>query len=169
MEDRKTVTCCFTGHRIIPDAVMPSLRGRLSSEICRLFREKGITDFCAGGAVGFDTAAAEAVIAVRASGLPVRLRLILPCKNQSCGWKESDRRRYDRIMSLCDSAEFVQGEYSRECMFIRNRRLCDAASVCICYLTGKTGGTSYTVKYAASSGLEIINLAGDARHESERL
>lgn len=44
-------------------------------------------------------------------------------------------------------------------MFKRNRHLVDNSSVCVAYLTANSGGTAYTVNYAESKGLKIINLA----------
>ena len=49
--------------------------------------------------------------------------------------------------------------YTQGCMHRRNRHLVDHSSVCICYLTGSSGGTAYTVNYARKQGLEIINIA----------
>ena len=44
-------------------------------------------------------------------------------------------------------------------MHRRNRYLVDHGCVCVCYLTGDSGGTAYTVRYAEKQGLEIINIA----------
>ena len=49
-------------------------------------------------------------------------------------------------------------EYTRDCMFKRNRHLVDNSSLCICYLTKDTGGTAYTVRYARSKGKIIVNV-----------
>jgi len=68
--------CCFTGHREIPPEDREPLRTALLSEIQRLYAEKGVTEFYTGGARGFDTMAAEAVLKIR-EALPVRLHLIL--------------------------------------------------------------------------------------------
>ena len=43
-------------------------------------------------------------------------------------------------------------------MHKRNRYLVDNSSVCICYLTEATGGTAYTVDYAQTKNLTVINL-----------
>ena len=49
--------------------------------------------------------------------------------------------------------------YYNGCMQVRNRYLVDHSSACICYLNNLRSGTAYTVKYAESQGLQIINLA----------
>lgn len=54
-------------------------------------------------------------------------------------------------------------------MFKRNRHLVDCSSVCVCYLTKPSGGTAYTVKYAASGGLTIVNIAGHNAYNMQLL
>ena len=58
--------CCFTGHRELPSdpAVIKVLRENLRSAVRRAI-DDGFTAFYAGGAVGCDMLAAEAVIAQR--------------------------------------------------------------------------------------------------------
>ena len=60
-EDLRAKTCCFTGHRRIPREALPRLERRLSEELEAL-AARGVVYFGAGGALGFDTLAAEAVI-----------------------------------------------------------------------------------------------------------
>lgn len=50
---------------------------------------------------------------------------------------------------------YTSQEYTRDCMFERNRHLADYSSVCICYLNKPSGGKVYTVEYAK----KLINLA----------
>ena len=50
-------------------------------------------------------------------------------------------------------------KYTRGCMHKRNRHLVDNSSACISYLTENKGGTFYTVNYAKSKGVEVINIA----------
>ena len=44
-------------------------------------------------------------------------------------------------------------------MHKRNRHLVDNSSICVCYLTENKGGTFYTVEYAKSKNLKVINIA----------
>ena len=48
-------------------------------------------------------------------------------------------------------------------MQVRNRYLVNQSSKCICYLEKNTGGTKYTVDYALSKNLQVINLADCSR------
>jgi hypothetical protein len=63
------------------------------------------------------------------------------------------------MKAQADKVVDTSAEYTRGCMFKRNRHLVDNSSVCICYLTQRRGGTAYTVDYAQKAGLEIINIA----------
>ena len=53
-------TCCFTGHRDIPARVLPLLSAELEQAVLGLASE-GVRYFGTGGALGFDTLAAETV------------------------------------------------------------------------------------------------------------
>lgn len=152
--------CCFTGHReILPEDREP-LRAALLSEIQRLYAEKGVTEFYTGGARGFDTMAAEAVLKIR-EALPVRLHLILPCKGQSDRWHFTEKRRYREILKQADTAEFLFERYTPDCMLRRDDAMVARSGYCICYLrdpAAKRGGTAYTVRRAKKEGLEVIHL-----------
>ena len=150
--------CCFTGHRKLSKAVLKALPEMLDSCVEGLYSE-GIDTFYAGGALGFDTLAAEAVIRFREKRPGVRLILALPCKNQTRRWKREAVERYETIRQSADEVRFVSEEYDSGCMRRRNEYMADRSSVCVCYLTQKKGGTAYTVSYAAKKGLRIINLA----------
>ena len=56
----KNQTCCFTGHREIPTRDFATIQKLLEAEIIHLVNQ-GVLDFCAGGALGFDTMAAQTV------------------------------------------------------------------------------------------------------------
>lgn len=112
-----------------------------------------------GGALGFDTLCAKAILRLRQSYPGIKLILVLPCVSQADRWRPEDRTVYREIMEQADKVVYTSQEYTRDCMFKRNRHLVDNSSVCICYQTKATGGTAYTVEYARKHGLRIINLA----------
>jgi len=154
----KEKTCCFTGHRDIPILQLPIIKSKLKKTIIE-YIEKGYCYFGAGGAMGFDTLAAQTVLKLKETYPQIKLILVLPCLTQTRGWKETDVKEYERIKSLADKVVYTSQEYTRGCMFKRNRHLVDFSSLCIAYLTKDEGGTAYTVKYAKQNGLNIINLA----------
>ena len=121
--------------------------------------EQGYRYFGCGGALGFDTLAAQTVLRLREIYPEIRLILVLPCRDQTRRWKQGDVAEYDRIMKAADKVTYTSEQYYSGCMHKRNRHLVDYSSLCICYLTEQSGGTSYTVNYAQSQGLKIINVA----------
>ena len=152
----KNQTCSFTGHRDI--SANTKQKKRLESELRKLITQ-GIRYFGAGGALGFDTMAALAVLKLREEFSHVRLILVLPCKEQTKSWDEKDKKTYKQILDKADKVIYTAEHYHSGCMHKRNRHLIDNSSVCICYLTNSKGGTAYTVNYARQKGLRIINLA----------
>lgn len=151
--------CCFTGHRTIPDGRAAELRERLINGVQYVYTTYGITDFYTGGALGFDTLAAEAVVACRQLYPEIRLILAIPCRDQANRWSAADIAKYEGIKRKADHVVYLSEQYSRDCMMIRNRFMVDHSRVCICYLTKKTGGTAYTINYARHTELRIFNLA----------
>lgn len=120
--------------------------------------EKGYERFLAGGALGFDTLAADMVIELKSLYPHIQLILVLPCREQTRGWSQNDIDNYERIKLQADEIIYTAENYYRGCMHIRNRCMVDNSSLCICYLTKETGGTAYTVRYADNNGLQLINL-----------
>lgn len=151
-------TCCFTGHRKIPSEQYNRIAERLKAAIIGLIHQ-GVIYFGVGGALGFDTMAAQAVLTLKESYPQIKLILVLPCKTQTHGWKKADIEIYKKIKAECDKCVYVSNTYTADCMHKRNRRLVKYSRYCICYQTKSTGGTAYTVEYAKRNGLTVINLA----------
>ena len=149
--------CCFTGHRNITD-----VRERLEKEIKSLITEKGITDFFCGGALGFDTEAGLAVIALRKEYPYIRLHLVLPCspEEQSGKWDDEQKETYRILTGSADSIESVSEKYCNGCMKKRNAKLVEYADICLCCLNEKRkrSGTAQTVNMAVKKNIPVINL-----------
>jgi len=154
----KEKTVCFTGHRKIPSESIPELSRRLKNILFRLIEEEYMY-FGAGGALGFDTLAAQCVLSLRKWYPHIKLILVLPCTAQTKGWSKDDIAVYEEIKNQADKVVYTSHNYFRGCMFKRNRHLVNGSSVCIAYLTQEKGGTAYTVNYAKEQGLTVINLA----------
>lgn len=151
-------TLFFTGHRNIYRPEGSEAFAHLCTTI-RSFIEKNYKFFITGGAIGFDTMAAEAVIKLRTQFPEIKLILMLPCKNQTAEWSVWQVRKYSAIMRMANDVIYTAAEYSKGCMFARNRAMVNASSACIAYCKNSHGGTSYTVSYALSEGLSVTNLA----------
>lgn len=152
----KESTCFFTGHRDVPKDRLGYIRERLEELITELY-QSGVTDFVCGGAVGFDTLAAQAVERLRDKH-PISLHLILPCKDQHKYFDSEQKEEYTRLLAAADSVEVLFDSYVRGCMHARNRRMADISRYCIAFCESDSGGTAYTVRYAKKLGLEIINI-----------
>lgn len=156
--DKKEMTCCFTGHRDIPEERFAWISRRIEHTITELVG-RGVIYFGAGGALGFDTIAALAALKMKARHPQIKLILVLPCREQADRWRGEDRALYQAILRRADKITYVSEHYTRDCMLARNRYLVDHSRHCVCYLSQSGGGTAYTVAYAVKNGLEIVNLA----------
>ena len=155
----KAKSCCFTGHREIPQELTGRLMQRLKAGIDYLYTNTGVTTYYTGGALGFDTLAAQAVIDRHRELTDIRLVLVIPCADQAARWNNDAVAAYERIKASADEVICLAEHYYRGCMHQRNRYMADHSAACICYLTKDTGGTAYTVQYARKNGLKIYNLA----------
>ncbi len=149
--------CSFTGHRIIKPAHEPHLSQLVARAIEYAYTE-GCREFLSGGAVGFDTVAARAVIRFRLSHPDVRLVLILPCINQDEKWTVTQRDAYGYLLSEADEIEYVSDEYTEKCMKERNFRLANKADILIAYVGHNRSGAAQTARMADSMGKTVYNL-----------
>ncbi|MBQ9545620.1 MAG: DUF1273 family protein [Clostridia bacterium] len=158
MRDLKERTCCFSGHRIVPDEQKPVLEKKLDDVIAGL-RKEGVDRFVCGGAIGFDTLAAQAVLRAKKTDPSLILILALPCPDQAEKWSSKDRMIYLNTVRAADVVHIVSPEYSSGCMHKRNRFMVGMSSHCVYYLTKNLGGTYYTVQCAVKAGLKMHPLA----------
>ena len=156
MNEKRTV--CFTGHRYIEATERARLKTVLEQEVERQIL-CGAEVFRAGGALGFDTMAALAVLKLRKKYPHVRLELILPCPTQTLNWHHADVELYHKIRIHADAYRYVSDSYYHGLLQLRNHQLVDGSHVCIAYLrSSHGGGTAYTCALALRSGLEFVNL-----------
>lgn len=149
---------CFTGHRQLSHDEVRDLTSRLDSviEACWL---RGYTTFICGGALGFDTLAAQRVLQARRRHPELKLVMALPCGDQSRRWSAEDCRAYEQILLAADETHVMSPHYYDGVMMRRNRYMVDHASLCICYLNKLKGGTMSTVAYAVREQCPLLNTA----------
>ena len=109
-------------------------------------------------ALGCDIYCAEAVIKLKEMHGDITLEAAIPYSGQADNWGEYNRRRYERILSLCDKTTVIQESYSPSCMMRRNRYMVDRSSVLVACYDGKPGGTWNTIRYAMDKDVEVIQL-----------
>lgn len=154
----KSKTCCFTGHRRLPEDKIKSIIKNLDREVDNLIIQ-GVTNFISGGALGFDQVAASLIIAKKEMGRDIRLIFALPCKNQDKLWNDEQKWLYRNLLAEADEIVYVSEEYSDGCMKKRNRYMIECSDYCICALLHAFGGTDYTIRYARQKGTKIFNVA----------
>ena len=163
----KTLTCCFTGYR--PNKFpfdfkesnpeYAAFEGALLEAIFSLPKENCFT-FYTGMAMGFDILAAEMVLLLKEKGdCAISLICVLPFKNQTSGWDEHWKTRYENVLKNADEVILLSEEYYKGCYFKRNHFMVDNSDLVLTYFDGASGGTAATLKYAAGKNKKIINLA----------
>lgn len=153
-------TASFTGHRTYrgeASEVLPGVLERLYSEDYRVF--------LSGMAVGFDLAAAEAVLSLRGQHTDVRLVCVVPFPGQERHFPLPDQERYRRLREWADETIVVCEAYHPGCYARRNDFLVDHASVLVAWYDGSAGGTRYTVRRGMRYGLQIENLGEDPQQK----
>ena len=151
------MTCAFTGHRNIKFEHRDRLSGLLSRAIGYAY-DKGCRRFIAGGALGFDTAAAKEVIKFRLSHPDVSLILFLPCLDQDAGWSAGQRDFYDYMLSEANEVKYVSEGYDKSCMKRRNQAMAEECDIMIAYVGHMRSGASQTLRIATELGKEAYNL-----------
>ncbi len=151
-------TCFFTGHRTIPTEEVQRIYEKTYT-LCAVLTEKlNIRTFVCGGALGFDTLAAKAVLKLREQNQDVRLQLVLPCREQAKRWGATAQQTYREILAAADAVEYVSEEYTSYCMYARNRRMVDMSCCGIVLLRRNSGGTAYTVRYANEQDVKLYSV-----------
>ena len=143
----------FTGHRTCRDEAREALSRTLEALYARGFRT-----FLSGMAVGFDLAAAEAVLELRARHPDVRLVAAIPFPEQAQRFPREERARYERVLTAADETEVLAPAYHRGSYAVRNDFLVDHARVLVAWYDGSPGGTRYTVERALVRDREVVNL-----------
>ena len=149
--------CAFTGHRKIE----PRHQARISALLFRSIEyaySEGCRIFVTGGALGFDTLAADAVLHLRETHPDVRLILCLPCRNQDVDWSESQRRKYREIAERADEVIYVSDRYTPTCMRERNLVLAEMCDILIAYVGYSASGSAQTARMAERLGRRVYNI-----------
>lgn len=154
-------TCCFTGPRTYKlnfasgekDEACIDLKRRISLEIERLY-QRGFKKFLSGMADGVDTYCAEAVLELRTTHPDISLVAVLPYNHKGAGRSEEEKKRFFKIIESADSVIVLQEHYSKDCYYKRNEYMVDNSDLLFA-IYSETGGTAYTIKYAAKKDKSI--------------
>lgn len=155
--DKRPFTCCFTGHRNLPEALEEEIWRRVYACL-ELLLEEGVRYFGVGGALGFDTMVAEKLLALRESRPQIRIILVQPFPGYQSRWTPAQQARAAAVEARVDKVVVCCQTPGREAFLARDRHLVDGSSCCIAWCTRATGGTAYTLRYAQRKGLRVWNV-----------
>ena len=125
----KEKTCCFTGHRIVANDFNEDVLSRGIEYVIK----QGVDTFICGGAMGFDTLCALAVLKAKKKHPHISLHIYAPCNNQSEKWGLKDRATYKKILKKADFVDMPDESYFDGCMKIRNYKMVDASAFCAAF------------------------------------
>ena len=149
--------CCFTGHRELSHSNKYIIEKTLEV-ITDLIENEGVTDFRAGGAMGFDTLAAAAVAGLKVKYPHVKLHLIIPHYGHDRDFSEFYEKMFEFTLQNADTVTYIQKRYTPGVMQVRNAALVRGADVCVAYMTRLRGGTYQTVNMARRDKIKVINI-----------
>ena len=158
--EKRLHRCCFTGHR--PEKLTAPER-QIKRELEREIRQAiadGLDVFITGMARGVDIWAAEIVLMLRDSGMPIRLMCASPFDGFERSWNDEWQQRYRQIMSAADHTLFVCKGYSRSCFQIRNEWMVNHSARVIAVFNGEKGGTKNTIDYAHAQNIHLVTICG---------
>ena len=153
-------TCCFTGHRDLPEAGTPeyaSLVLKLETAV-RDAVSAGVHRFAVGGAEGFDLLAGEWILTLKRVDPSVALAVYIPYRGQPDRYSPKDRARYAALLSGADETLLLSDEYHAGCMRERNARMIADADLCIAYVRKRPSGSAQTMRMAQKKGIPIFLL-----------
>ena len=159
---RDAKRCAFTGYR---PAKMPfgydeesalalDFKKRLHETIEALILQ-GYKHMISGGAQGMDIMAAEAVLDLQKIYPEVTLEMAIPYEGQAEKWDEDYKARWQKCVDAADMITVLSHEYTKSCLFARNRYMVQQADIMLACYDGQEGGTRKTLDYARSYGCRI--------------
>lgn len=154
---KKSTTCFFIGYKDI--ILNDELAERLNSSLNRMIKD-GVTDFYAGGELGWDMICENAVLDLKQSFPKIRLHLILSCKpDEHCkSWSSEQKAEFDRIYQAADSVEIMSKNYDDGGTKAKIARLAKLGELCICCFNNKyRGGMRQLESIVNKIGKDFVN------------
>ena len=159
---KDTRRCAFTGYRPmkIPfgyDEDCPlalDFKKRLHETIEILILQ-GYKHMISGGAQGMDLMAAETVLDLQKDYPEVTLEIAVPFETQAAKWSDDYRKRWQECIDRADVITVLSHQYTKGCLYARNRYMVTQADLLLACYDGQEGGTKNTVEYARNTGCRV--------------
>ena len=154
--------CAFTGYRPMKmpfgyDEECPlalDFKKRLHETIEILILQ-GYKHMISGGAQGMDLMAAETVLDLQKDYPEVTLEIAVPFETQAVKWSDDYRKRWQECIDRADVITVLSHQYTKGCLYARNRYLVTQADLLLACYDGQEGGTKNTVDYAQRNGCRV--------------
>lgn len=150
-------SCCIVGDRLLPRRQTQEIADLLEQKILKLV-SLGVTRFFTGGALGFDTFAAQVVLRLRDEHPEIRHILVLPSPEQSAKWPAPAVAVYESLKSRSNEVICTSDSASRGHIFKCYRFMIDSADYCLCYLAKASGYPAQAVRYAEKTDHVVIRI-----------
>lgn len=141
-------TCFFSGHRRFSKKNEILLKKYLKTEITVMIRN-GFDTFLTGGADGFDTLAAEAVMEIKETNPQIELVIYSPFPGAEIRLDRDLRMRQCRCV-------YTSEKYHKDAFKIRNYRMVDDSQAGIVFCLRPRSGTGQTIRYAEKKGIRLF-------------
>ena len=154
------MTCCFTGHRELPNvhsAEYEALLSALEAAVRDVISE-GCRRFIVGGAKGFDLLAGEWILTCKKVDPSISLAVYVPHRGQERAYAPADMLRYQTLLNQADAVLYLSETYHPGCMRERNMRMVNDADVCIAYVRKSRSGSAQTLKMAEAKGIVTLRI-----------
>lgn len=153
-------TLCFTGHRQIQGqyyngsangaGVWANIYHALYAQILFAYDKRNVTTFIAGGALGVDMLASQAVLGLKALRPEVKLVIARPFPSQACKWPKSMQTLAAAINGHAEVTDVSSDPYDPKKMIIRDQWMVDRSDYVLAVKEADKidGGTVKTIQYA---------------------
>ena len=147
------VSCALTGHR----KLTPDFREDVLYDALEELVKGGCHTFYCGMAQGFDLKALECLVRLKQK-YRFMIMACIPYAGQENFYSAAEKQQYRELLQWCDVIVELLPEYRDGCFLARNRYMVDRADCVLAWCKRKTGGTVYTVSYAAKKGKTVLHL-----------
>lgn len=160
MTQSEIKTVCFTGHRKLHEqyyngsvdkpGIWTDVYRALYAILEQMYKECMVRNFIAGGAIGVDTLAAQAVLALKAVYPDVQLIIARPFPSQASKWPKQSQALAIAIEKNANVIDVSPDPYAPQKMQVRNEWMIDRSHYILAVKEADIikGGTANALQYA---------------------